>query len=77
MSLTRHLGRGALGFGLIACALVLSTRSGGFSLLLAPAGLLALRGCPMCWTLGLIETFSAGHVSSDCDGERCSLARHR
>ncbi|HEX5656346.1 MAG TPA: hypothetical protein VFX59_04085, partial [Polyangiales bacterium] len=29
------------------------------SFVLLPAALLALRGCPMCWTVGLFETLSA------------------
>lgn len=58
-SISRHLARGALGFGLLASALALGPRIGPAALTLAIAGLLALRGCPMCWTVGLIETISS------------------
>jgi hypothetical protein len=32
---------------------------GPFSLLLLPVALWALKGCPVCWTIGLIETLTA------------------
>jgi hypothetical protein len=28
------------------------------------AALVALRGCPMCWTVGLVETLSQGRRDS-------------
>jgi hypothetical protein len=49
-----HLARGIIGFGLFALALVT-----GSVWIMIPAfigGLAALRGCPMCWTIGLFET---------------------
>lgn len=76
-TLARHLARGVAGFGLIVAALALASLSGGLSLLLAPLGLLSLRGCPMCWTLGLIETLSAGRVRRDCSDEGCRPSRRR
>jgi hypothetical protein len=72
-SLARHLARGALGFGLIGLALALSTRAGPAALLLAPAGLVALRGCPACWIAGLIETISAGRLRRSCGADGCGL----
>ncbi len=72
-SLPRHLARGALGFGLIATAITLTASVGWEALLLAPAGMVALRGCPMCWTIGLIETLSAGRLQRDCHAGRCTL----
>jgi hypothetical protein len=65
-SLSRHLARGALGFGLLGSALALPASVGPAALLLAPFGFLALRGCPTCWTLGLIETISAGRLQRSC-----------
>jgi hypothetical protein len=70
-STARHLIRGAIGFGLIASALALIPSIGVAAFLLAPPGLVALRGCPMCWTIGLIETVSAGRVVRSCSGEVC------
>jgi hypothetical protein len=72
-SLARHLARGAIGFGLIGAALALAASVGPGALLLAPAGMIALRGCPTCWTVGLIETISAGRLRRECTEAGCSL----
>jgi hypothetical protein len=72
-SLTRHLARGVIGFGGLIGAFALLPVIGLFSLLLLPLGVLALRGCPMCWTIGLLETISAGRLRRTCDDGQCSL----
>jgi hypothetical protein len=57
-SVTRHLLRGGIAAALLAWA-VLNDLS--FPPLTIAAGGLALffmRGCPMCWTVGLIETIA-------------------
>jgi hypothetical protein len=72
-SLARHLARGAIGFGLIGSALALTPSVGVAALLLAPAGMVALRGCPTCWTVGLIQTISAGRIQRDCTAAGCRL----
>jgi hypothetical protein len=50
-----HLVRGLGGFGLLAAAF-----SGrlplGAEILLGGCGVFLLRGCPMCWAVGLIGT---------------------
>jgi hypothetical protein len=54
--------RGAIGLALLAVAV--STRE---SLVVIPALLLALiafRGCPLCWVVGLIERGSQGFAPS-------------
>lgn len=71
----RHLARGALGFGALAGSVALLPVTGPASLLLAPVGLLALRGCPMCWTLGLVETVSGARLRRSCANGRCELTR--
>lgn len=56
-TLSGHLLRGAAAFGLLAMAV--SHQVAHFALSLG-AGLLALvllRGCPMCWLIGLVEIF--------------------
>ncbi|MER7623536.1 hypothetical protein [Streptomyces sp. NPDC126503] len=73
----RHLARGALGFGALAGALALLPALGPLSLLLLPAGLVALRGCPMCWVMGLAETVSAGRLRRSCADGRCELTTAR
>ncbi|MFF1906078.1 hypothetical protein [Kitasatospora sp. NPDC058218] len=73
-SLTRHLARGALGFGALIGSFALIPVVGPGALLLLPVGVLALRGCPMCWTIGLIQTVSRGRLKRSCtvDGQ-CRL----
>ncbi len=74
-SVARHLARGALGFGLIGVAIAMTTSVGPVALLLAPFGLVALRGCPTCWIVGLIQTISAGRLERSCTGTNCTLRR--
>jgi hypothetical protein len=73
VSIARHLIRGALGFGLIGSAFALTPSIGPAALLLAPPGLVALRGCPMCWIAGLIQTISAGRLQRTCTDVGCTL----
>ena len=54
-----HLLRGALGILAIAAAIYVAPELPVASLALGVAALLAFRGCPMCWTIGLIETIGA------------------
>lgn len=58
-----HLVRGAIGFG--ALALAVTSVSPWVSVGLIPIALIALKGCPICWTIGLFETIAmrvhAGH----------------
>jgi hypothetical protein len=72
-SLARQLTRGAIGFGLIGAALTLTPSAGPAALLLALPGIVALRGCPMCWIAGLIQTISAGRLERACTDDRCTL----
>ena len=73
-SLPAHLARGALGFGLLGAAVALTPSHGPAALLLAPPGLLALRGCPTCWIAGLVQTISAGRLRRTCTENGCALA---
>ncbi|WP_049562790.1 hypothetical protein [Nonomuraea sp. SBT364] len=73
-SVPRHLLRGVAGFGALAGAVALLPVLGPLSLLLAPAGLLALRGCPACWAIGLAETISRGRLRRSCADGRCELS---
>ncbi len=59
-TIREHLARGAVGFGTLAAAVILA-RTPGLgpavgSAALALQALLVLRGCPACWTVGLVET---------------------
>ncbi|GGQ07064.1 hypothetical protein BKA00_003230 [Actinomadura coerulea] len=72
-SLPRHLVRGATGFGALIGAFALLPVLGPGSLLLAPLGLLALRGCPACWAIGLVQTISMGRLQRSCKDGVCEL----
>ncbi|MEU9700772.1 hypothetical protein [Streptomyces sp. NPDC047981] len=72
-SLLRHLVRGVIGFGGLIGALALLPVTGPISLLLLPVGVLALRGCPMCWTIGLLQTVSRGRLRRSCQDGQCTL----
>lgn len=54
-SLTGHLLRGALGIWLLVWAVQHQTQ-GALPWVAAFGALLAFRGCPMCWTIGLVES---------------------
>ncbi|GAB7181363.1 hypothetical protein ATKI12_1194 [Kitasatospora sp. Ki12] len=73
-TLPRHLTRGAVGFGALVGSVALLPVVGPVSLLLLPAGLLALRGCPMCWAIGLMQTISRGRLERSCEDGQCRLA---
>lgn len=72
-SLPRHLVRGVIGFGSLIGSVAFIPTAGPVSLLLLPVGVLALRGCPMCWTIGLIQTISRGRLQHTCEDGRCKL----
>jgi hypothetical protein len=52
-----HIVRGLIGIGALAAAVV--APSPYLSLVAIPVALVAFRGCPMCWTFGLVETVAA------------------
>ncbi|WFB09103.1 hypothetical protein LRS74_20230 [Streptomyces sp. LX-29] len=72
-SLPRHLVRGAVGFGALVGSVALIPAVGPVSLALLPVGLLALRGCPMCWMVGLAQTVSRGRLERSCEDGQCRL----
>ena len=59
-----HLMRGAAAAALLAWAIVHQTAHPWLSLGAGVAALVALRGCPMCWTVGLVESLSQGRRDS-------------
>ena len=54
-SLVGHLLRGGIGIWLLAWAIQHQEQT-ALSWIAAIAALLAFRGCPMCWSIGLIES---------------------
>lgn len=55
-SITIHLIRGVLGLGALYAALSALPTTPWLSVILVPVALFMLKGCPTCWTLGLVET---------------------
>ena len=70
-SLREHVARGAAGFGAAALAVALLSAVGPISLLLLLLSVVAWRGCPTCWTVGLIGT-----IADERARRRCSRCRH-
>ncbi|MBC7954496.1 MAG: hypothetical protein H7Y33_01330 [Cytophagales bacterium] len=55
-TLSGHLIRGVVAFALLYLAINQQHAHPGWSLLAALMALVAMRGCPACWTIGLVET---------------------
>jgi hypothetical protein len=51
-----HIARGIAGFAFLAIVLGYGPELGWWTLIPAAGALAFLRGCPMCWTVGLVET---------------------
>lgn len=73
-TLLEHLGRGVAGLVLLGVALATSGAApwlAGGALL---GALLLLRGCPLCWTVGLVETAFTRRAARrvwTCSGQAC------
>ncbi|MFE4600039.1 hypothetical protein ACFRKE_04215 [Kitasatospora indigofera] len=74
-SVPRHLARGAIGFGLLAGSIALVPVIGPVALVVAPSALIAFRGCPTCWLVGLAQTVSRGRLERRCEDGVCTLAK--
>ena len=57
-TLLEHSLRGAVGIGTFWYAVTIAATHPLGSLALGALALLAFRGCPICWTIGLLETAS-------------------
>ncbi len=55
-TLSGHLIRGGVAFGLLYLAITQQHTYPPAAVAAGIGALLAMRGCPVCWTLGLIET---------------------
>ncbi|WP_439404714.1 hypothetical protein ACNJX9_25205 [Bradyrhizobium sp. DASA03076] len=70
-----HLMRGAAAAALLAWAIVDQTAHPWLALGAGVAALVALRGCPMCWTVGLVETLAQGrHGPKDALSRKCAAS---
>jgi hypothetical protein len=72
-TVTEHLARGFAGIGLLVLAFVMSRQHSLLALPLAALALLCLRGCPLCWTMGLMQTVSA-KLRGGLRSKRCAYA---
>lgn len=57
-ALIEHISRGAVGIGALWAAVTIAASHPWSSLALGALVLLAFRGCPICWTIGLFETIA-------------------
>ena len=55
-TLSEHILRGAIGIAALGYALAIAETHPWGSLVSGALALLAFRGCPICWTIGLFET---------------------
>lgn len=70
-SLMGHMLRGIVGFAALVGGLIVGQWS-VFGFLLIPIGLVALRGCPACWLIGLGETLrNRVDRNADEQGDEC------
>ena len=79
-SITVHLLRGTLGLVAIYAATVFLSTKPWLSVVLFAVALFMLKGCPMCWTLGLFETIAMyihkrhDNVDASVRAQGCSRA---
>jgi hypothetical protein len=69
-----HLARGVAGLIAAAIAIAALRTAGPLSLVLLPIAVVAWRGCPTCWTVGLIGTLSDDRARRTCLSRNCSAA---
>ena len=65
-TLTEHVGRGLLGLVLVAVAVV-SAQDHPWALLALVPAVVAWRGCPTCWLMGLGQTLVRRREGRRCD----------
>jgi hypothetical protein len=74
-TLLAHLTRGVVGLGALALSVIFGTNQPWLLLICLPIALVALRGCPICWTIGLVETvvakFTGAAPAGSCTDGRC------
>jgi hypothetical protein len=51
-----HLMRGGIAAALIGWALLHEASDPAFAAIAVVLAVVAMRGCPMCWAIGLVET---------------------
>ena len=66
-----HILRGILGMGFLYLALHYGAALGWWVLAPLALALLFLGGCPMCWTVGLIDTVLRRKTAGNCVDGSC------
>jgi hypothetical protein len=54
-TIAAHLMRGVMAAPLIAWALLHQSTDSVFAVAAGAVAMVAMRGCPLCWTVGLVE----------------------
>ena len=76
-TITGHLARGGLGVGVLLAAFAGASTYPWLPLVALPIALVAFRGCPTCWTVGLLQTIVAKlqgkSTEALCTDGSCSL----
>ena len=67
-TISGHLARGAVGVGTMGFALWGAAAHPWLPLAALPIALFAFRGCPLCWTVGLVQTVVAKLQGKSTDG---------
>jgi len=62
-TLREHLIRGAFGIAALALAMYFLGSHPVAAIVLGICALIAFRGCPVCWTIGLLDTIHAIHFA--------------
>ena len=68
-TISEHLVRGVAGIAALVAAAACAPTHGLASVAFVAFALFALRGCPACWTIGLLETFAGRKTPSCTDGQ--------
>ena len=71
-SIAIHFVRGLAGFGFLYIVLHYRPVLGWWALAPAAAALVCLRGCPMCWLVGLVETVTDRKAGAMCLDGMCN-----
>ena len=71
-SIIEHIVRGVVGFGLLGVGLLYSAALGWWTLVPLVAALVCFRGCPTCWTAGLVATILHRKARKGCVDGFCT-----
>jgi hypothetical protein len=58
-SVLAHLVRGAIAAALLTAGFASTWAQPGVTIACIAGAVVAMRGCPMCWTIGLIEAIAS------------------